>query len=366
MFSFRSSYPIALDIGNQNVYAVQLKDSKMGFLVKELAHGELNGSGEDSPETSHVLISKLRDIVKSKRFVGRRAIAHIPSQRVFSFPIQFQVRKSETLEEAILRESREYLPFPVEEAVIDYPSIVALPTGESEQYKATIAAVRSGHVTQYVHDLKKIGLTLEAVDLSICSLIRLHKHLHDMSQNPIILCNIGQTQSLFSVVASDTILAQRNVSWGIQTLYDRILANLGLSEDQHKAKVLLKKHGLLYDDPQQSGGLEEGVEMDQLNRTIYQIITPHVEELIYEFHKLIGYVRSEEQNPAFERICLYGHSIFIRRLDHYLEKRLNIPTKLVNPMAESELCEDGMLPEISEGAPYALALGLAMRKVNWL
>ena len=53
-------------------------------------------------------------------------------------------------------------------------------------------------------------------------------------------------------------------------------------------------------------------------------------------------------------------------LDGYLENRLNIPTRAINPMHEVPLSESSILPDISSGAPFALALGLAMRKVTWL
>ena len=101
-------------------------------------------------------------------------------------------------------------------------------------------------------------------------------------------------------------------------------------------------------------------------RAIYQIITPYIEELIDEFHQMIGYLRSDERHALFEGIYIYGPGALIHHLDSYIEGRLNMPTKLLNPMTKLGFPGDNNLMDRSEGAPFALSLGLAMRKVTWL
>lgn len=369
MFNLKFKYPIGIDIASQDIYAVQLKEIRQGFAIRGLLHRELDEEVTGIPDASDTLVSLLKEISKNRQFLGKRVVVHFPSQDIFSFPIRFQVGNTETIEEAILRESTERLPFPIEEAIIDYPSIVSLPSSEANEYKATIVAVHRDHMKQYLLMLKQAGLIVEAVDFGVSSLIRLHNHLYDAIRNPIILCNIGQTQSLLSVVTKDSILAQHNVAWGIQILLRRILTNLELSNEKDKAKVLLMKYGLVHEDRESCNNgpdVTEDITTDNIRRAIYQIIASYMEELTYELHKIIGYVRSEEQNVVFEGIYMYGQAPFIHYLDHYLERRLNSPTTLINPMTKVALSDNSILPDISEGAPFALALGLAMRKVPWL
>ena len=369
MFNIRFKYPIAIDIGDQDIYAVQLKKTRQGFAVKELVHRGIDEEAAGIPDARNDLAPLFKEIVKRRRFLGKRAVVHLPSRNIYSFPIRFQVNQTETIEEAILRESKNSLPFPIEEAVIDYPSITSHSSGDTNIYKATIIAARRDYIEQYLLMLKQAGLIVEAIDFGVSSLIRLHNYLFNASPRPVILCNIGYTQSLISIVAEGSILAQRDVPWAMQILLRKILTNLDLSSEEDKAKIFLKNYGLLYEDresPDNTMISTEDTAMDDRLRTVYQIITPYIEELIHEFHELIGYVRSERQDTVFECIYMYGYATLVRHLDRYLEKRLDIPTKLINPMTKMKLSDHSLLPDISEGAPFALALGLAMRKVTWL
>jgi type IV pilus assembly protein PilM len=284
-------------------------------------------------------------------------------------PIRFQVGKTETLEEAILRESEKYLSFPLEEAAIDYPSLTPEVDGAGDAYRATVIAVQRKSIEQYLQLMKKGGLVVEAVDYRVSSLMRLHKHFYKVTRNPVILCNIGYFESMIAVVNQESILGQRYIPWGVHTLIEKILANLEILDSKDNAKLLLKTHGLAYEDLKSAGNKDDRVPdttIVNMHRAIFQVIASSMDELVFEFHKMISGVMSEKQHTVFEGIYMYGHAALIHHLDHYFEKRLGIPTRCINPMTMVALPGDSKFSDIDEGAPFALALGLAMRKVKWL
>ena len=371
MFNLKYTYPIGIEIGEKDIYAAQLNQSRHGLAVRGLVHREFNGKveGDTDVDFSNALVTTLKEVAHNNQFSGKRVSVLLPSQNILSFPIRFQVGNGESLELAILEKSKEYLSFPVEEAIIDYASLVSLSSGTANHYKAIITAARRNSIEQYLLMLKQAGLIVETVDFAACSLIRLNKYLHNNSDNPIILSHIGNTESLLIVITKDEILAERSVSWGTQILLRRIMGNLGLGESRQKAQVLLKNYGLFYEKLKSSNehiNPEEDAATENMYRAIYQIITPYIEELIDEFHKMIGYLRSDERHALFEGIYIYGPGALIHHLDSYIEGRLNMPTKLLNPMTKLGFSGDNNLMDRSEGAPFALSLGLAMRKVTWL
>lgn len=68
----------------------------------------------------------------------------------------------------------------------------------------------------------------------------------------------------------------------MQGLPGKIQANLELKYDKHKAKMLLKKYGLVYENRESDTNgmdLSEGPRKDSMPRAVYQIISPYIEEL---------------------------------------------------------------------------------------
>lgn len=364
-----SKYPIAIDMADQGILAAQFVEGRQGVAVRELFCRRIeNGNGE-SPDTADERVSIFKEIRKNKRFAGRRVVMHLPPQSIFRFPIRFQLNGGETVEEAILRESKGYLPFPMEEAIIDYPSLVSPSPGEEGPFRAMIIAVQRDEIVKYTSLLKQAGLVVEAVDFCLSSLIRLHNVLDRVPQDPILMCNIGETESMLAAVTDKSILAQRYVPWGTRALLDKLRAGFGLKDEARKAEALLTRYGLLYEDREtwkQEVDAAKEATAESVSRAIYQIVSPHIEELVYEIHKLVSYVRSEEQSVSFEGIYLYGEATVIRHLDSCLERRLSIPTRVMDPMSTMDLSDESILPDRSRGAPFGLALGLAMRRLTWL
>jgi type IV pilus assembly protein PilM len=368
MLKLKSTYPIGIDIQNRHIYAAQFKKSRKGLVVRGLWHKGLNDEVDNLDNAHDVLIPLFKEIAKSKRFQEKKVIMHPPFQEIFTFPIRFRMSEGDDVEELIVRETKKYMPFPIEDAVIDYPSISSAPSGGHYQYTVTIVASRRDHIEHYLNMLKKAGLSAVTIDFSVSALLRLHQFLSTPSENPIILGNIGHTESLLSIVTKEDILAQRIVTWGIQPLVDKLRANFEHLGEENKAKMLLTNYGLRYEDRLESekrSDISEKTEMDSMLKVIYQLVTPYIEELIHECHKLMAYVRSETQNPTFETAYLYGLANMIGNLDGYMQNRLQLPTILVNPIRENGFQHNGTITDVSEGANFALALGLAMRKVTW-
>ncbi|CAB1066038.1 hypothetical protein D1BOALGB6SA_10837 [Olavius sp. associated proteobacterium Delta 1] len=370
MFEKKTKYPIGIDIQERQIFAVQLQSYQHGIAIKGLAHAEIdeNWQGDDPIESIDALQPSLKKMAKNKSFGGKRAVLHVPSQHIISFPIRLKPGRAEPLEQAIVRESAAYLPFPIEDAIIDYPSLQSVNSGDTSEYKAVMIAVHKDLIQKYVGLLKQVGFGVEAVDFQVSSLIRLHRHLYNGASGPTVLCHFGMTQTLLVIVSNDSILAQRYVPMGLQFLLDKITDNLALSQGKNNAKVMLQKYGLAYQDQQGAnrGSIVQSSETKRLQRVIYQILSPQIEELLHELHKIIGYVRSEAPHTVFENLYVYGPGVLIHKLDDYLAKRLSIPTQLLNPLHTMETSNDGILVDPSEGGPFALAVGLAMRKVAWL
>ena len=359
-----TTYPIAVDLGDGHLYAVQLRKEGKGLALGGLLHRELPDLAVDIAETGDPLIPVLREAFRRRRFKGRRAVITLPAGELITIPLHFHVEETEGLEEAMVRAAEESISFPLEEAVLDYASLTSVPEGDADEYRATVIAAHRDTIARYVGAFKKAGLVVEAVDFDVSALIRLHTYLHDSLPEAVMLCNIGNRNTMLSIVTQESIVLQRQVSWGMLALFEKLVTNLEGLRDTRHAQFMLKTYGLAYEDRVEPPADEKSTV--NILRAVYQIITPFMEELVYEFHKMISYARSEGQNPLIEEICLYGNAALIHHMDRYLERRLNLSVRILNPLAQFEPKRGTGAAESAEGAPWSVALGLALRRIAWL
>ena len=108
----------------------------------------------------------------------------------------------------------------------------------------------------------------------------------------------------------------------------------------------------------------DAAEVFEIYRTVFQIIAPYIDGLVHEFYQITGYVRSEMQTVKFEDLFMYGQANAINALNRYIEKRLSIPAKNVNPMQKLCRSDRGQSSDMSEDLSFSQALGLAMREVT--
>lgn len=366
---FSSRLPIAVDISNHVIRAAQLARARGGDVICALARRELKEDADALVNRPDGLAVTIRDLLRANGFKGNRVALHLPLQHVFSFPLGCEVGKRETVDDAIMREAHDVLPFPVDEAVLDCASVREVPGSRPKQHKAILVTIRRDVVQRYVRAIKWAGLVPEAIDAGTTALIRLHQRLHDMEERPVIFCNIDEKQTMLSVVTGDSILAQHQVEWGLRSVKDKVADNLEIAKDQSGAARLLEKHGVAYDAVEQgtasAAAGPRGAE-DRIGRIVYQLVAPHLERLIYEFHTIIGYVRSEMSGADFGKVFMYGLGGSVQGIESYISHRVNIPTECVNPLEKLTLATGQEAPSPAEGTAYAMSLGLAMREVSWL
>ena len=357
-------YPIAVDIGNDAIHVAQLGESKKGFFLRGFASVSIDNTTPWDDESARLVKGFLNKTLKESKFTGKKVVIHIPPKCLSSFPLNFQVKKDETIDQIIAGESKSYISYPLEDTIIDYPSLLDLPTGEEKRYRAIIVTTRKSFVESYVKVIKKSGLNIVAIDYDVNSLIRLHTHLTGETKHPVILCNIDKSQTIICAVSDKGILVERHIPWGIKYINERLRKNLDISNDNFKTSRLLMEYGVSYgkmlDDSNTALKSEDEIHRT-MRKAVHQIIFPYLEELIDEIHKVTAYLRSDIISAVIKKVYLYGLTGAVRNMDYFIEKNLNIQVQTVNPTAGFDTLTNPNKISLQEDTPAALALGLALR-----
>lgn len=366
MWGVATTYPIGIDLNDGCLTAAQFRKGHhgphvRGFLCLPLTAALGTGAGEEA------LANALKGIRSCGFFGGRRVALNLPLQDLSFFPVQFPVKTPHDPEEGILSETSKLLSYPLEEAMIDYSSLLQI----RETWHATVLAVRRKVVEHWLATLGRAGFRVEVMDFSMGSLARLHRRLYVPTDRADIICHLGRTGIMLVVMSGEGIITTAEIPWGVEFLRGKVETNLALQAGDTTALKVLSSYGLGYMDRQnitEASYEDGGNDNDDRNmyRAVFQILSPTVNGLAYECQNLIGYVRSVRESAVFGTIYLYGLAGLISHLGRYLEEQVEIPVEVVD--LGSHLDFSGIKgPGLHSGdISPAPALGLALRDLPWL
>jgi Tfp pilus assembly PilM family ATPase len=103
-----------------------------------------------------------------------------------------------------------------------------------------------------------------------------------------------------------------------------------------------------------------------VGRTVQHLLAPVIDQWINDFNVLIGYVMSDLQQVEVNELYLYGEGAAINGLAKYLQVQTGFQCRLADPAARVRMPRQVSREGVAESPAFALALGLAMRKVAWL
>jgi len=65
MLNYKLKYPIGVDIGSHNIYAVQLKQARQGFAVRALAQKEFEAEIDSIIDEEDALVAAVKKMTKN-------------------------------------------------------------------------------------------------------------------------------------------------------------------------------------------------------------------------------------------------------------------------------------------------------------
>jgi Tfp pilus assembly PilM family ATPase len=361
MTSWGSQYPIAVDLTDGiRATALQMMPRRGGAKTRaRMARAVTEDSAPGMSDADRLTF--LRDVLRHRAFQGRGVALLPPLETILCYPLRVTTGKDESLEAAIVREARDALPVPIEEAVLDYVSVLPDPAGEKRTQLVLLAAVRKADIERYIQMVRQAGGLLEAVEPAASSLLRAHAACFSLGSKPTLLCHVGNTHTVVVVATRDGIGACRSVPWGTAGLRGKLADNLDLREKRRDADYLVRKHGVRHAVASDAAGNGTDAEA-QHSATVAQLLVPLVDELAHELHTVAGYVRASAPGTVLGNAFLYGEGAQVHGLDGYLARELNVDVTVAHPGESAAKPE----AEAAGGASYALAFGLGQRKVRWL
>ncbi len=304
---------------------------------------------EGEIDDAATLASYLKELWKQNKISKRRVILGVSNQKVIVRPMDLPYMPEDELENAVKYQVQEFIPIPIDDAIVDYEVVDEYMTGEEERMQTILlAAAHREMITAFMDAVLGAGLTPEAVELKAFAMARSlikkeYQFLEEEGEAPgsVCLINIGAGICNICVVKEGTPRFVRMLMRGGDFFTKLLVDQLNIPpEDAEEIK----------------GGRSSDAGANAL-------LQKEIQAFVGEIRRSLEYYISQSQERDLNKVILSGSGSKMINLPLELNRGLRLPIEIGHPLQNVQL---GRLPfapeELAElEASIAVSVGLALR-----
>ena len=358
----RKSPGVGIELTPERVNLAQLRKQGSTLKLESLASVEL-GEGvyqEGEILDAPALVDAIQTLLTESKLKVKQASSAIPGRAIAKIiPVPAELDDNELREMVLNQEANLYLPFPREEADVDYQKLGYFVDEDGiEKVKVLLVGVRKQLVDPYLSVFQQAGLTLNALETSSFALIRtIREQLRQFtSQEAAALVDIEFESTEISIVVDGVPHFSRTVPTGTFQIQAALTRAMNLPPSRHTQ--LLQGMTLPVPAMDSVGAPQMGGATNPGTIAMLRVLG----ELSDELRRSIDFYLNQEEDMEVAQILLAGPGAAIDQLDNFLAQRLGIPTNHVDPFTVLGLKMDEEIPE-NQRAGLATVIGLGLREV---
>lgn len=344
---------VGLDIGTSAVRAAVIQTGRGEPVLKRygqvaLPEGAVIAGEIAEPATVRDALTQLWKTAKLPR---KRVVVGVANQRVIVRRVDVPYMSEEELQESLPFRAAEYIPIPIEEAVLDFVPLeeFATPEGEAMLSVLVIAAQRD-MIAEVVEVVGEIGVKPLAVDLQAFALVRaVTGPDFDLDVGSRALVNIGAGVTQVVLLKGGTVRFLRIVPIGGAQFTKALAEALSVGTDEaerRKRRIGVAIEGPGDDDPGRKA------------------LTTEADTLIEEIRGSIEYYLSESGEDSVDRMMISGNAARLPNLANRLGRSLGSAIEPIRVIDDGHVklgklgMSEAELAQIQPIVPVSIGLGL--------
>lgn len=344
-FTSSNELVVGIDIGSHAVKVCQLKRTSDGYMIIALGSNVLpEGAVDDGTLNDPEIVGEvISDLFKNLKIKNKKVGFSISGYSVIVKKVNLAVMEEEELEEHIMSEAEQYIPFDIDDVYLDFHD---LKTAERENDKTDVmlVAAKKDIVDDYLEMLAALNLTAVVVDVDGFALENVYEYNYDKTDN-IALVDIGASKMNInilsqgiSVVARDIIVGSRQLTEQIQSVFDIEF------EDAEQLKL---------------GSVPAGDKREEIE----DIFSATCTQWVLEIKKAIDLYHSNHPEQPLKKLILSGGGSKVAGLTEFLAQETDLEIELFNPFTSMASNNKKIDPDYlkSIGPEMAIATGIALR-----
>lgn len=362
---------VGLEIGSANIKMVELSGTPPSLRNLSIRPTPPGVVQEGSIIEPGALVDTIKEMLAEMRTRKRYVVTAASNLAVITRTLQVPKMPLKQMEEAVRWEAERYIPFPIDEVVLDYApldQLEAVPDGE--QMDVVVGAARQETVASLVEALKAVGLEPLIIDVKpFAGLRTLDNRLRASDREPITLfLEVGAESSALVLTRGERLLLNRVINLSGKDFTAAISKTFNL--DFAAAEEAKRNYGLATIPTEDEDLLLDfDAERERFNPArMYDAIRPVLVELTTELRRSLEFFRVQVGDLGVDQGFVAGGGSKLRSLVPLLADTLGIPLEVADPWQGIQIDKSRFDLEYlrSLSPEFTVPVGLALRGVNAL
>lgn len=376
---------VGLEVGTANLKVVELRTGSPPSLatlaIRSMPPGLVQ---EDQVVDPQGLADEIKALFDEAGISKHYVVTAVGNRQAITRNIHVPKMSLAELDEAIKWEAERYIPFPIDEVVLDY-YVLDNPDDVEDggQLEVVIAAARLDLVTQQVEYLKLAGVEPVVIEVKPFSLLRslkgalLGEHLTKTTLSASgytegnevgVVLEIAATSTTITLVRGDRVLMNRNIGVSGDDFTAALQRTFGLDFDSaEEVKLDYGTATIPTEDEEELLNFDAKREQFSPSR-VYEALRPVLVDLTTEIRRSLEFFRVQTGDAVISRMLVTGGGAKLRGLPDAIGDALGFRVEVGDPwlsvtVDERQFDEQYLL---KVGPEFAVALGLALRGVTGL
>lgn len=352
MFGSKKSSLLGIDISSSVVKVLELEKKGSKYVVESYTVEPLpiHAVVESRIENHDEVAGAIRRAVKRSGTKAKQAAIAVSANSAITKTVSFPASLSEReLEESVLLEADNYIPYPLEEVRLDFEVLGASST-DVDAIDVLLAASRRENVDARTEVVEKAGLKPKLVDVEAYTVENAFALIAEQFPNhgqgmTVAVADVGANVTTLHVLVDGKIVFTREQTFGGRMLTEDIERHYGLS---YQEAGRAKKDASLPDD-------YGPTVLEPFKRAMTMTVT----------RALQFFFSASTQYQSIDHIVLSGGCASIAGIDMMIAEEIGTPTSIANPFSNMILGSRIKIQALTNDAPsMMIACGLAMRSFD--
>lgn len=348
---------VGLDIGTSAVRAAVVQTGKGVPVLQRYGQVALPEGAVVAGEIVEEAIVRdaLTQLWKTAKLPKKRVVVGIANQRVIVRRVDVPYMAEDELAQALPFQAQEYIPIPIDEAILDFVPLeeFATPNGEP-MLSVLVVAAQKDMAAEILRVVGTAGIKVMAIDLQAFALSRAVLGADfdlDIGTQGIVNIGAGLTQVI--LMKGGTIRFLRILTIGGASFTSALADRMPMEPEQ--AEQYKRRTGVAID------AVLQGIEGEELAR---QVLTEEADILIEEIRGSVDYYLSQSGADTLDRLFVAGNGARLPNLANRLGRALGVGVEPVRVLDEEKM-QVGKLGlsdvELAQAQPVLpVPVGLAM------